>query len=430
LEDPESSLAARVLDSVVPYILSAAVFFSLLQTVDPCPVPVDVCTVMDLVIEAVFTVEVLVRYMTSPVRGAVFFLSVFNMIDIVAALPLIARVVKISVSSTGLGTRDGDYDVFLLCVVPILRLLKMMRRFQKIHLLLGAFQLALEALPVLMFTLALITLSFASLIYLVEPRDNFEGLPKAIWFTIVTMTTVGYGDVTPSGSAGHCIVAILTVSSVLYMAMPLGIVGQAFTQVWSDRDRILLVKKARAALLQWGYSAADLPVLCKMFDTSGRGELNCPDFCRMIRMMRIGLKNERMIDLFDAFDADGSGCVDDRELVRQLFPHSYHELYDKADQDGKIRGPQPSPDSEFDKNHQVIPVEPDDDGRRRPTESSGTSVVKRISIGKVAKSGDDDDDGDEKAIMNPINQDLIQEAAVLHQHQVNEVSDLSEESQR
>merc|ERR1712232_363089 len=92
-------------------------------------------------------------------------------------------------------TRSTDIFTFtLLCVVPVVRLLKMLRGFHQIHLLAKAFRQAFEALPVLLFTLVVITLVFSSLIYLVEPRSNIDSLPRAVWLSIVTMTTVGYGD--------------------------------------------------------------------------------------------------------------------------------------------------------------------------------------------------------------------------------------------
>ena len=73
---------------------------------------------------------------------------------------------------------------------------------------------------------------------MVEPRDNVESLLKAMWLTIVTMATAGYGDTVSASVTGSIIVAILVVSSFLYMAMPLGIIVHAFTTVWDDKDRI------------------------------------------------------------------------------------------------------------------------------------------------------------------------------------------------
>ena len=66
-----------------------------------------------------------------------------------------------------------------------------------------------------------------------------------MWLTIVTMTTVGYGDFSPKSGAGQVIVCVLTVCSTLYMAIPLGIIGHNFSEIWRDRDRILLVRGLR-----------------------------------------------------------------------------------------------------------------------------------------------------------------------------------------
>merc|ERR1711959_323642 len=97
-------------------------------------------------------------------------------------------------------------------------------------------------------------------------------MPRAMWLTIVTMTTVGYGDVTPQSVSGYVITSLLSLSSILYMAMPLGVIGNAFTQVWNDRDRILLMQKTRRCLLKLGYTARDLPSIVEYYSV-GTGEL-------------------------------------------------------------------------------------------------------------------------------------------------------------
>jgi voltage-gated potassium channel len=50
---------------------------------------------------------------------------------------------------------------------------------------------------------------FSSLIYLVESREDIQTLPHEVWLVLVTMTTVGYGDVAPDTQAGHVVVGIL-----------------------------------------------------------------------------------------------------------------------------------------------------------------------------------------------------------------------------
>mmetsp|Transcript_86929 Transcript_86929/g.202358 ORF Transcript_86929/g.202358 Transcript_86929/m.202358 type:complete len:194 (-) Transcript_86929:149-730(-) len=165
------------------------------------------------------------------------------------------------------------------------------------------------------------------LIYLVEERTNIPSLASAAWFTIVTMTTVGYGDITPDSTAGSIISSVLVVVTVLYMAIPLGIVGNAFTQTWNDRDRILLMQRTRSRLMQWGFSAHDIPELFRLSASNDDGELDITEFRDLIHGMHVGFSDERIFQLFQSFDQDHSGMIDDKEFVRALFPNSYHVIY-------------------------------------------------------------------------------------------------------
>merc|ERR1711979_184839 len=131
--------------------------------------------------------------------------------------------------------------------------------------------------------------------------------------------TVGYGDKVPKEPLGSFITVILIVSSVMYMAMPLGIIGAAFTKIWKERDCILLVQRTRKQMDQWGYGPFDMPMLFDSFDSDKDGELDLKDFQNMIETMHIGLSTERAIELFETFDADGGGSIDALEFVRWVF---------------------------------------------------------------------------------------------------------------
>jgi len=129
------------------------------------------------------------------------------------------------------------------------------------------------------------------MIFVVEPESNVPSLPSAVWLTIVTATTVGYGDMVPKTNLGKLVVSLLTITSALYMAMPIGIVGSSFSSVWADRDRLVLVHRTKAKLRQAGYSAKDVP------------------------------------HLFRLFDADGSGYIDEEEFVKFLFPTAFTKSF-------------------------------------------------------------------------------------------------------
>lgn len=334
LEDPDSSHAAYVFARMQPFFITATVLVTLVQTPLQPPLKGLPAAVLEIVVDALFLLEFLVRLATCPNHRA-FFLSFYALVDLAAAVPLALRLAYGPVLP--LCPVETVTHGLLLFAVPIIRLLKLLRRFQKFHLLLKAFDLAAEALPVLLFILFAIALVFSVLIYLVE-QDNITSLPKAFWLTIVTMTTVGYGDMYPITDAGIFITGVLIMTTVLYMAIPLGIVGDAFAQTWQDRDRILLMQRTRERLHQWGYTASDIPVLFSLSDDNDDGELTLHEFRDLLTRMHIGFDDERIMKLFASFDIEKNGTIDARAFVRGLFPNAYHDIFENDEDDGSPRG--------------------------------------------------------------------------------------------
>jgi voltage-gated potassium channel len=72
----------------------------------------------------------------------------------------------------------------------------------------------------------------SALLYLVEggvQPDNFGSIPRAMWWSIVTLTTVGYGDVFPMTAVGRILAAITAVTGIGLIAMPAGILAASFS---------------------------------------------------------------------------------------------------------------------------------------------------------------------------------------------------------
>lgn len=330
LEDPDMVRGGRTFLRMMSLAIVVSSFIPLLQTVEPPPLSGPAVFGIEMFLDVLFAIEVLVRFVTCPNR-LVFCLSLFNLIDVAAGL-LVLGLRSLSISSlVDASTEDrGAFVLVLVCSVPILRLLKLLRRFEASHLIIRAFRLTSEAMPALLFILSILVLVFASIIYIVEPRSNIESMPQAMWMTIVTVGTVGYGDIVPVSSAGSVVVASLIVISALYMSIPLGIVGKMFAAVWDDRDRLLLVHRARARFFARGYRAEDIPAIFCSFDDDSDGKLALPEFLCMMSQLQVELGGARAIELFNVFDIDGSGTIDDKEFVRTLFPEEYLSIYGTA----------------------------------------------------------------------------------------------------
>lgn len=325
LDDPVSGPKARLYTQIQTTVVMLSVLVTLLQTADDAPLSGVFAATLEVAFETFFLLEWGIRLFVTPNKSH-FFRSFHNAVDLIVVMPIIPRAVAGFVF-------DGDHRspiwIFLMDVTPVLRLLKTLRHFGTFKLMLGAFRLSSEAMPALLFTLAVMSLSFAAILHSVEPEENIPSFSSAIWLVLVTATTVGYGDMLPESTVGILVVSILIVSSVLYFAIPVGMVGHTFVEVWEDRDRILLTQVTRDRLEQWGYLASDVPTLFRNFDGNGDGLLDLHEFTRMVRHMGLRLSKERCLKLFELFDVDRSGVIDDTEFVRQMYPEDYHEVYDK-----------------------------------------------------------------------------------------------------
>eukprot|EP00913_Durusdinium_trenchii_P014901 g13975.t1 len=156
-------------------------------------------------------------------------------------------------------------------------------------------------------------------------------MPHSLWLALVTMTTVGYGDYYPTSLAGYLTVSVLTFVSVLFLALPVGIIGHEFTMSWQSRTQVLLMTRFRKSLNKYGYGAEELRVLIDYVDVNGDGELAFDEFVELINQMRIGISREQAALLFGIFDIDQmlgqssvwNGFVEHKEFLKHLFPQEY-----------------------------------------------------------------------------------------------------------
>eukprot|EP00931_Biecheleriopsis_adriatica_P104586 TRINITY_DN79249_c0_g1_i1.p1 TRINITY_DN79249_c0_g1~~TRINITY_DN79249_c0_g1_i1.p1 ORF type:complete len:650 (-),score=105.35 TRINITY_DN79249_c0_g1_i1:171-2120(-) len=327
LEYPESSCPAQFYALMLSLLLQVSVILTALRTVEPPIFDEATFALLQTIVDLIFLVELLVRFCVCPSFSA-FARSFYNITDFAAAaLPLSLRAAR--TFGDGVDFDNGILRYLMFCAVPVLRELKILRRVQLFHLFNILLEDIREAIMLLMMLLVIVVLVFAGMLYAVEPEENLDSLPKAMYLTIVTVTTVGYGDITPKTTGGVMVTTLLTLFSILYTAMPIGIIGNAFTQIWQDRHRILLMLKTRDILVQSGYSARDLPEIFKEY-AGGEGEdtaLSFEKFLEMVDDMKLGIDEQKVIEVFESIDRDGGGSIDEQEFIRAVFPDEFHKIY-------------------------------------------------------------------------------------------------------
>eukprot|EP00434_Breviolum_minutum_P007426 symbB.v1.2.006551.t1/scaffold391.1/size216359/6 len=302
VDDPDSSRAAWWLSiflKLVVFINMAVAFFQSIEG----HIFTATLGVVGTFCDVIFCLEFLTRIIAAPSK-LVHIMDPFNWTDFLSALALPLRITLV------LQPELRPIEVMLLFFLPAVCSLKLLRYFESFRLLIDACRNSVPALPVLVYTMSVITLLSSSAIYLVESRDNIPSMPHALWLALVTVTTVGYGDFAPKSAAGYVVVSILSCVSVLFLGLPVGIIGHEFKACWESRSRVLLMTRVRKCLAKWGYTAQDLRVLVEFVDEDGDGNLNLSEFIALINQMRIGIRAEVAVQLFMLFDDDQNGFLD------------------------------------------------------------------------------------------------------------------------
>lgn len=149
----------------------------------------------------------------------------------------------------------------------------------------------------------------------------FESIPHAMWFSIVTISTVGYGDVSPNSVIGKFAASGLIVWGVCYTAMPLAIIGGIFTQVWRDRDKILLVLKVKRKFTEHGLTREILKrLLHTSADIDHDGKIDQTEFLKFLTDVNSGLCRKQLLRLFRCIDESGSKSVSIDQFCDFFFP--------------------------------------------------------------------------------------------------------------
>lgn len=180
------------------------------------------------VLTIVFTVEYITR-IVSIGRPLKYIISFYGLVDLLSLLP------------TYFGFFISGYHQ--LSVIRAFRLIRIFRVF-KLGRYLGQGDVIINALKasrhkILVFLLMVLVISMimGTTMYLVEsPESGFTSIPRSIYWAIVTLTTVGYGDISPETPLGQGIASMIMILGYAIIAVPTGIVTSELTKADSDRN--------------------------------------------------------------------------------------------------------------------------------------------------------------------------------------------------
>ncbi|XP_028307962.1 A-type voltage-gated potassium channel KCND1 isoform X3 [Gouania willdenowi] len=301
-ENPHTSTMALVFYYVTGFFIAVSVIANVVETV-PCRPPKGSVKdlpcgekyqlaffCMDTACVLIFTFEYLMRLFAAPSRCK-FMRSVMSVIDVVAIMPYYIGLVMPE-------NEDVSGAFVTLRVFRVFRIFKFSRHSQGLRILGYTLKSCASELGFLLFSLTMAIIIFATVMFYAEKGtkgSTFTSIPASFWYTIVTMTTLGYGDMVPNTIAGKIFGSICSLSGVLVIALPVPVIVSNFSRIYHQNqraDKMRAQQKVRLA---------------------------------RIRMAKKGTTNAFLQYKEDRVDRDGDStalCVKNRSA----FEHQHHHL--------------------------------------------------------------------------------------------------------
>ncbi|XP_006035910.1 potassium voltage-gated channel subfamily D member 3 isoform X2 [Alligator sinensis] len=258
-ENPHTSTLALVFYYVTGFFIAVSVITNVVETVPcgtvpgnkelPCGERYAVAFFcLDTACVMIFTVEYLLRLFAAPSRYR-FMRSVMSIIDVVAIMPYYIGLVMTD-------NEDVSGAFVTLRVFRVFRIFKFSRHSQGLRILGYTLKSCASELGFLLFSLTMAIIIFATVMFYAEKGSSaskFTSIPASFWYTIVTMTTLGYGDMVPKTIAGKIFGSICSLSGVLVIALPVPVIVSNFSRIYHQNqraDKRRAQKKARLARIR------------------------------------------------------------------------------------------------------------------------------------------------------------------------------------
>jgi voltage-gated potassium channel len=222
--------AGKTFDIILMFCIFSSILVIILESVNDIRVKYGaIIKVAEWIFTIAFTIEYCARvYAVSNKRNYVF--SFFGIIDLLSILPTYLGLVF-----TGL---QSLMVIRSLRLLRIFRVLKLARFVGEGKNLMTALRASRHKIIIFLFTVFTSIIISGTAMYLIEgPEHGFTSIPRSIYWAIVTMTTVGYGDIAPQTNIGQALASLIMILGYGIIAVPTGIVSSEMIHIKS-RERL------------------------------------------------------------------------------------------------------------------------------------------------------------------------------------------------
>lgn len=223
--------AGKIFDLILLWLIVFSVLAVILESIPDISVKYqDELFYIELFFTVLFTIEYLLRILVSP-RPLRYVFSYWGIIDFLGIMPFYMSLV----------IADYRYLIVfrLLRMLRVFRILRLFRFLKESDRLFAALRASIYKIAVFTAFILTVVVLLGTIMYVVEgPENGFESIPQSIYWTIVTITTVGYGDITPQTATGKWIASLIMLCGYVIIAVPTGLVTVAMTRGIASASRV------------------------------------------------------------------------------------------------------------------------------------------------------------------------------------------------
>lgn len=208
---------AKIFDVILILVIIASVAAVMLESVPRIDARYHIqLYTLEWIFTVIFTIEYILRLICvgKPLQYA---RSFYGIIDLLAAIPTYFSVILPGIQAL--------LVIRLLRILRVFRVLKLVQYLSEANVLLAALRASRRKITVFIVAVLTLVTILGSLMYVIESAESgFDNIPRSVYWAIVTLTTVGYGDISPQTPVGQVVAALIMIIGYSIIAVPTGIV--------------------------------------------------------------------------------------------------------------------------------------------------------------------------------------------------------------
>ncbi|MGB6267735.1 MAG: ion transporter [Olleya sp.] len=221
--------AGKLFDVILLITILASIVLVMLESVNSIDLKYHkLLNVSEWIITILFTIEYIARVITvnKPIK---YITSFYGIIDLLSTLPKYLSLI--------FGGVHALAALRALRLLRVFRILKLARYLGASNNLVNALKASRVKISVFLFAVIIVSIILGTIMYLVEGEENgFTNIPKSVYWCIVTLTTVGFGDIAPQTPLGQFIASLIMILGYGIIAVPTGIVSAEYANSTKNKD--------------------------------------------------------------------------------------------------------------------------------------------------------------------------------------------------